>query len=290
MNLINIILIIAIIGATALHRVGSKSYIMTVPRGAFTFSVLNTACAIVVFVIFGGFSFDFPPSLYLYAVVFSAFFLIAAVFALLAIGAGSLAITSMIVAYAPVIPTIYGLVFLDEPLSVTLFVGIFFLAVSLILINFEQKGEKKKITLKWIVFVSLALFGDGAKSTMLKVQQLDFNGLYKNEFLVISFTISAIVCLVLALYKEREYIKLDLKTGGMYAASCGLLTGTINLLITVLASPARNMPASVMFPVMSAGGMICSLLVACFIFKEKLSKYQLTGLAMGMISIVFLSI
>lgn len=290
MSLVNILLLLSTILATAAHRVFSKEYTMRIRNGAFTFSVLNISAAIIIYIIFGGISFNFPPSLFLYAILFAICFTAAAVFGLLSIATGSLALTCLIISYSPLIPTSYGLLFLGEPASVTLFVGLAFLAISLVLINCEKKGEQKKITFKWVVFVILALIGDGAKSTMLKVQQLDFNGLYKNEFLVIAFAISALACLVIALCKEKEHISFNLRVGGIYGIICGLLTGVINLVVSLLSSPARNMPASVMFPLMSAGGIICSLCVACFLYKEKLSKLQLLGLFLGIVSIVFISI
>lgn len=288
MDFTNIILILGVILATATHRVASKVYTKRIQRGAFTFSVLNIGGAIIVYALFGGVGFDFPPRLWLYAVVFSVFYLAAAVCILLAIMEGSLALTSLIVAYSPVIPTVYGLLFLHEKASVTLFIGILFLAISLVLINPKKDAGEVKITFKWVIFVVLGLIGDGAKSTMLKTQQLDFGGLYKNEFLVISFAISAVVCLVIALTREKGHMKTNLRGGGVLGIVCGLLTGSINLCTSLLAAPSRNMPASIMFPLISAGGIICSLLVACFIFKEKLSKQQLLGLALGIVSIVFL--
>ena len=180
------------------------------------------------------------------------------------------------------------MLFLGEKASITLFLGILFLAISLVLINLKKDGGEVKITFKWVIFVMLGLIGNGAKSTMLKTQQLDFGGLYKNEFLVISFAISAVVCLIIALTQEKGHMKINLRRGGALGVVCGLLTAGVNLGTSLLAAPSRNMPASIMFPLISAGGIICSLLVACFIFKEKLSKQQLLGLALGIVSIVFL--
>lgn len=287
---INIALILGVILSTATHRIVSKTYTLRIRNGAFTFSVLNTVGAILIYLIFGGISFDFPPELYLYSLLFAVFFFAAALCGLLAIAKGSLALTCLILSFSPLIPTVYGILFLGEPTSVTLFIGLVSLAISLVLINIEKKGETKKITLAWIIFVLLGLLGDGAKSTMLKIQQLDFSGLYKNEFLVISFAIVALVCLIIALIKEKEHISFNLRVGGRHGLLCGLLTGIINLFVSILSSPARNMPASVMFPLISAGGIISSLAVATFIFNEKLSKPQLCGLFLGMVSIVFLSI
>ena len=179
MDITNILLILGIILATATHRVASKTYTNKVRGGAFTFSIFNIGAALIIFAVFGGFSFDFPPSLWVYAIAFSAVYLIAAVCVLLAITEGSLALTSLVVAYSPIIPTVYGLIFLNETASLTLFLGIIFLAVSLFLINLKKDTGEVKITFKWIIFVVLGFVGDGVKSTMLKTQHISFVVLFK---------------------------------------------------------------------------------------------------------------
>ena len=286
----NIILLLGIILGTSAHRIVTKSYTRRTKNGAFIFSALNIGSAIIIYLLSGGMQFDFPPALWIYIGIFVAVYLTAALCTLQAIAEGSLALTSLIVAYAPVVPTVYGLLFLGEALSVTLILGILFLAVSLILINLKKGEGTVKITLRWLILVVLALIGTGGKSTMIKIQQMDFDGLYKNAFLVISFGVSSFVCLVIALFAEKGRIKTNVRLGGLLGVSCGLLTGTINLCTSLLSAPARNMPASVMFPMISAGGIICSLLVASFIFKEKLSKMQLLGLFMGVVSVICVGI
>ncbi len=290
MNFVNITLLISVILATAFHRVGSKAYMLKTKNGAYAFNILNVTGPILIYLLCGGFEFGYPPSLYLYAVAFAILFLFAAIGTLEAIGEGSLALTSLVVAYSPLIPTFYGLIFLGEKATYTLFVGLVFLCISLVLINFEKKGEKKKITFKWIILVFLGFIGDGGKNMMLTIQQNVYKGQYSNEYLVISFLMILVVCIIMTLVKERENLKFNLKKGAFWSLICGLMTGIINLFVSILSNPARNMPASVMFPIKAAGCIIASLLVAVFVFKEKLSKAQILGLIMGVISIVFLSI
>jgi multidrug transporter EmrE-like cation transporter len=60
----------------------------------------------------------------------------------------------------------------------------------------------------------------------------------------------------------------------------------INFLFMVLAV----MPASVVYPILSAGGTLITAVVAYFVYKEKLSPMQLVGLGVGIASIVLLNI
>lgn len=290
MNVINIILIFGIIVATAFHRIVSKSYTLRIKNGAFTFSFLNIGSAILIYLLSGGFHFGFPPSLYLYALAFSLFYFAAALCYLLAINIGSLAVTSLIISYATIVPALFGLIFLNEPASPFLLAGLIFLAVSLLLINSTQKSNQKNISFKWILFVGLAFIGNSGTGILQKVQGITYNGLYKNEFLVMAFFLAALASFVTALLKEKKQIVFNLKTGGLFGLMCGLLSGIINLFVCILSDPARSMPASVMFPLISSGGIICSVLVAHYIFKEKLTKRQLLGFCFGVVSVVLLSI
>lgn len=149
MNIINFILILCIIVATALHRICSKNYTLRVQDGAFTFSVLNIGSAILIYLLSGGFHFGFPPSLYLYSLAFSLFYFAAAFFYLMAIGTGSLAITSLLISYATIVPALFGLLFLHEQPSVTLLIGLLILAVSLFLINGAKKCQGHRFSVKW---------------------------------------------------------------------------------------------------------------------------------------------
>jgi len=50
------------------------------------------------------------------------------------------------------------------------------------------------------------------------------------------------------------------------------------------------MPASVMYPVSSGGGIALTAFIAVAFYREKLSSKQLIGLVFGIVSVVLLSI
>ena len=50
------------------------------------------------------------------------------------------------------------------------------------------------------------------------------------------------------------------------------------------------MSATFMFPIVSAGGVILSVIVSILIYKEKFSIYQKFGFILGISSIVILSV
>ena len=68
---------------------------------------------------------------------------------------------------------------------------------------------------------------------------------------------------------------------------CGVLNGIQNLFTIMLLS---IMYASFVNPMIAGGGIIAACIVSVFFYKEKLSVYQLIGVTLGTLSVVFLSI
>ncbi len=251
------------------------------------FSAASAFFSMSFFVVSSIGNFKFSSDILPYSIGFAASYCLSAVSSMLAIKTGPLSISSLIVSYSLVLPTVYGLAILDEPIKVWLIIGIGLLLASLFFINKEKKGEEKKITFKWCVFAFLSFIGNGMTSTVQKAQQVEFDGMYKNEFMVIALIITVSVLAIFSVISDRQGIVSGLKKGFWLYTGCGVANGLVNLFVLIL---SNKMPASVMFPVISAGGVLMSALVSVFIYKESLTKYQWSGLMLGMLSIVLLNL
>ena len=283
----NYLLLILVTLGVSTQQICKKAYNKKTGGGAFTFSAATSLVALIFFIITSKGEFHYPVKLWWYSFSFAICFCLASVCSFLAISTGSLSLTSLFTQYSLLIPTVYGLLFLNESASAFLLIGIVLLLISVIFVNFESKGEKKQITLKWLIFVFLAFVGNGACSAIQKVQQINFGGLYKNELMVAALGIVTVLLAIVSLFAEKENLAVNIKKGCGLFLICGFANGLVNFLVLVLSS---KMPASVMFPVISAGGIVATALVSIFIYKEKLSKYQTIGLILGTISIIALNI
>lgn len=283
----NYFLLILVTLGVSIQQICKKAYNKKTGGGAFTFSTATSLIALLFFIGTSKGEFNFPPELLWYSISFAVCFCLAAVCSFLAISTGSLSLTSLFTQYSLLIPTVYGLLFLGESASAFLLLGIVLLLISVIFVNFESKGEKKQITLKWLVLVFLAFVGNGSCSAIQKVQQINFNGLYKNELMIVALSIVTLSLFIISLLAERKSITFNIKKGCMLFLIAGLANGLVNFLVLVLSS---KMPASVMFPVISAGGIVTTALVSIFVYKERLSKYQTIGLILGTISIIALNL
>lgn len=283
----NYLLLILVTLGVSIQQISKKSYNKKTGGGAFTFSAATSLIALLFFIGTSKGEFNYPPELWWYSVAFAFCFCLASVCSFLAISTGSLSLTSLFTQYSLLIPTVYGLLFLGESASTFLLIGIILLLISVVFVNLENKGEKKQITLKWLILVFLAFVGNGSCSAIQKVQQVKFGGLYKSELMIAALTIVTLLLFIISLLVERKSIYVNLKKGWKLFLICGLANGFVNLLVLVLSA---KMPASVMFPVISAGGIVVTALVSIFLYKEKLSKYQIVGLFLGIASIFALNI
>ena len=284
--MVNALLLTIIVIFVSVQSVMKKAYNQKVTGGAMSFSAASCVAAAVVFLITSGGKLQFSTEFLPYSLLFALSYSVTVVTMMLAIMTGPLSLTCLITSFSLIIPTLYGILALNEPVSTNLFIGLGLLVVALVLINLEEKGAKK-ITVKWVLYVVLAFVGNGMCSTVQKVQQLDQAGLYKSEFMIVALTISAVAMGIFALCTEKKALLPNLKAGFWTYTVNGLANGGANFLVIFLSS---RMAASVMFPVISAGGIVLTFLISLFFYKEKLSKWQILGSALGLVSVIFLNL
>lgn len=278
-----------LIGATvtiATQAIAKKAYNVRLgDRGAYTFSAVSVIAAALFFLFSSGFSLDFKAQIVPYALIFGVGYGVAIIGIFLAILHGSLSLTSLVTSYSLIIPTFYGIFFLDESLSVPFIIGLVILFVSLFLIN-SKKGDGK-ITPLWVFFALLAFFGNGACATVQLIQQRDFGGAYKSEFMIIALLAVTVVLSLIAVFAEKRDCIDTVKRGGIFMVLAGLFNGASNLFVMLT---VNGMNASIAYPVISAGGIILTWLTSRFIYKERLSLMQNISLVLGIISVVLMNI
>lgn len=283
--MLNMIYLISIIIGLAVQNIVKKPYTdRTEGKGVYLFNTLLSLAAMLFFVITSK-KLHFELSILPYAFGFALTYILASVFSVKAISCGSLSLSSLILSYSLMIPTFYGLLFLNDPISVGFIVGIVLLVISLLLIN--KKSESGNISMKWIVFIFLSFAGNGLCTVVQKMQQVASKGAYKNEFMIVALFLVMCMMLVLTLRTERKQIKKYVKVGWHYAALCGVMNGLVNFFVMILSA---KMPVSLMFPLISAGGIVVTYFVSKFFYKEKLTGMQLAGFIIGIISVIFLNL
>lgn len=284
-----ILCLCVIVVCMSVQNVFSKLYTEKMQeKGVYTFSFLLTCAALIFFTVTAK-DISFNKELLLYSMFFAVSYICAMVFVVAAMANGSLSITTLIVSYSLMIPTLYGLFALKDPVGKGFLPGIILLVISLLMMNIKkgESNQSNKISLKWVIYVALAFFGNGMCSVVQKMQQTAFEGNCKNEFMILSLAIAALILGVLSVIREGKDMKVCIKRGAGLAAVSGFANGGVNLLVMVLSG---MMPVSVMFPLISASSITLTYLVSRFCMHEKFTKLQNVGFIVGIISVVFLNI
>ncbi len=289
MSFVYIILISVL---TTLQSVFQKEYNSRAkPVKIFLFLTFTSFAAFVFYLVGAGFRPVFEAGVLPYSIGFAVTFSAAFIGQIFALRNGSMALTTLVLSYSLLIPTFFGMIFLKEPISVTTVIGIALLCVSVFLLNMKKKGAPKEaISIKWVIFAVIAFIGNGFCSTVQKLEQIRFDGGYKNEFMMLAMLFSA-VCMFIFCIGQKE-LKRDGTscTYGLCAilGICnGLANAGVNMLVMVLSA---IIPLSLLFPGVSAFGLIFSFLFAVLLYKERFSKLQLIAYAISVFSIVFLNV
>lgn len=280
----NAIYLISVILGMSLQNAMKKGYTKKHGGGVYFFGVLTCLSAALFFAVTSG-GFEWNAKVLPYSLAFATAYATAMIASVLAIQCGSLSLTSLIVSYSLMIPALYGLIFLDESISFGFYPGILLLVISLLLIN--KPGEKKPVKFKWILYVILAFVGNGMCTVFQKMQQVAFEGAYKNELMILALVTGAIVLSAFSLIKERKQIGAYMKNGWIFGLLSGVFNGIVNLFVMMLSG---RMSASLMFPLISAGGIVVTYLISKWIYKEELTKRQLVGFVLGIASVIFLNL
>ena len=231
------------------------------------------------------------PKLLIPAVAFGLSYAAATVFVVLAIKCGSLAKTTLVTSYSLLVPALAGLLVLREPLGIPMLVGLVLLVLSLWLTNRQKTAAdapKERITLKWVVFLLLAFVGNGMCSTVQKLTPHFLGGdINQNLYMIAALGLSSAVLITASFITKETSLRDTLKVGAPLSLFCGLFNGAVNYLAIYL---NQFIPASVMFPVLSAGEIILIVPYALLVRREKFTASQWAGFCVGVVSVVLLNL
>lgn len=206
----------------------------------------------------------------------------------MALASGPMALTSMIVSFSVVIPVIYGICFRNETLGSFKIIGIVFFVAALIFTNINNVGtvRKNKADLKWGFFTAATFIANGFSSVLQKIHQEKYNSEYCLEFMFFAM----LVCFILFIPLNCKQLSAK-KLIGAKGREVAVLSGVANALTGYLTIKLAGFEsASVLFPAISAGTILCTLAAGVIVFKEKLKHNHIIAFIFGIAAVVFLKL
>lgn len=138
-----------------------------------------------------------------YALGFAAAYVLTMGFSMLAVSAGPLSLTSLVMACSMLLPAVHGSLFLKERFGTANLIGLALLLCALCLLCLDRKERIEK---RWHGYAAVMFFANGLCSIIQKIHQLEFAGSYKSEFMV--FAIAACGLLEIARQVSPEESRL----------------------------------------------------------------------------------
>lgn len=233
----------------------------------------------------------FPKELWGYGIVSCLMFATGFYTMYIALKIGSFVASRLIASFSGVISVVYGIFILKEPATISTYVAIVLIFLSVFLRQSGSKkgeeDEKKGVSAKWLIMAILAAVSNGLIAVISRMQQLRFNNAYDNEFMIMSFGGSFIALLILGFIYERDNFKKVAKYGTVYGFLGGMCNGAKNFVNLVL---YLYIPISVATPIKSGVGFIVSFFLSVFLYKEKFTKMQVAGVAVGILAIIMFKV
>ena len=168
-----------------------------------------------------------------------------------------------------VVPMLHSVIFLGDRLSLLQCLAVALMLVSFVLMNLQ----------------GLSLKGSG-KSFLLWCLALFFS----NGMIVLTYLGMAVLCALFQGAKDAKGLARGFKMPArpliFLLACCLCATLASHLLLYVL----TLVDTTVLYTIDNGGVLALSVLYSCVLFREKLNRYQIAGIALSLASIIMLSV
>ena len=171
-----------------------------------------------------------------------------------------------------VVPYIWGVLFLNEPLTLMRTIGIILIILAIVISNFSGSITDKKL----IVLCIIIFFLNGFVSVVSKLHQVNttYETIGATDFVFWSGIIKFIICgLILFFFKRKNADVRDIDAKAVLPIIC--LSAIVSGISSICQlKGAISIPATVLYPLVTGGTIILSSITGCIVFKEKLSVRQ----------------
>ena len=205
-----------------------------------------------------------------------------------AFSCGPISLTALISNISMVVPVVFSAIVYGESLTLSRILGILVTVASLYFST--ATFGKSKLNVKWIVFTALAFLANCGSNIAIKIYLKSFAVGDSSSFVAVHFTASALFSLllfVLLTAKGRRCTYSINKTVFFTAGIIGLILGVFNL---IYAHAMSVLDATLLLPLYNGGTTLLVTLGTALLFRERLTRRQYTGILLGLIAIVLMSI
>ena len=205
---------------------------------------------------------------------------------LMSMSAGSMSYSVLFTYLGMLIPTLFGVVVYGQPVRLQQLVGFLLMLVTLVLGANVKKGEP--INRRWLCFALGSFVMWGLVGVIQQIHQKSAHAGERSVFLLWAFIFLTALFAGLVGRMPRGESRYRLKSKAtLPSLVSGVLIGAINWINLYLSG---RLPSIVLFPILHGGVIVLSGLAARVVFREKLTRSQYAGIAIGIAAICLLGV
>ena len=249
---------------------------------SYLYSALTSAFAASTWFVLWIFDFSFDIKVLPYAVVYGVCYVL---FTFGMLGA----LTALVKQIALVCVSVWGFVFWDTPLTLIGGIGIALIVISLSLcLLTKEKSGKDHSAAKWMIFAIMIIVENSGCSIIQRYQQIAFNYDHKYMLMFFALLFSAACCVLISLRKDKTNWGIAVRTSWAAPALAGCGSALSNVFILLMVK--SNFSPLILYPGVAVGGLMLTVIVSLFFFREKLRPMQIAGLIVGAVALVLLNL
>ena len=196
---------------------------------------------------------------------------------------GPVSLSTLIGSCAFVIATGFGVIYCSESINIFQIIGMILLFISLFLCVSPKKGGEK-ISAKWLLYCLGFFLSGGFVGILYKLFGKSGASSETDSMILTASVVSTMLFFIFGMFENKgKHIPHITKATLLFMLFSGMASC---LYIRLNVSLSNLIPSVIFFPVSNGGMVILSTIAGKLIFKEKLSRIQLTGIAIGCAAVV----
>ena len=218
-----------------------------------------------------------------------AMLLLSTGFGLMALQSGTVALSTMFGTAGLLVPCFAGIFMFDKPMSVGQWLGVGLFFISAYFLISSSSKIYSKFSIKNLLILIGVMLSNGF--TMLAQQMFTFyipDG-DVSVFSFLSFGFVGVLMLIISLVfiKKDSNVKTPVLSGNLI--TMGLILSAAVFVINQLATLSTNIvPPVILFTFINGGSTIIGAVVAAVFFREKLTPRSITGIILGVVSMIII--
>ncbi|MFC0190044.1 DMT family transporter [Fictibacillus aquaticus] len=193
---------------------------------------------------------------------------------------GPASLTSPLIGANAILPILGSAIIFHEQISLIQWMGIMVILGSAILIQYSPGSARAFEYRPWMLRIILAILSFGILGILMKTtSHLQISAL---NTLICMYGGGSIFLGITSLREKENWLKSE--------ASIGTIVGLVSVIgYSCYFYALQKGIASIIFPIVSLNCLVV-ILAGCWLFKEKLKRYQLVGIITALLGIIFIKI